>query len=118
MNNVKETKPQWSVGDTVWYDPTTVGLLFRATVQSEPKSIAGGLWVVSLGELPPEYRVYSGRTSYSVMAPVDSPCTIYDRDPNDDRNFIRWDEYQSGKVTLRSSTLKSVANESEEATGS
>jgi hypothetical protein len=118
MNNVKETKPQWSVGDTVWYDPTTVGLLFRATIKSEPKNMAGGLWVVSLEGLPPEYRQYSGRTSFSVLAPVESPCTIYDRDPNDDRNCIRWDEYQSSKSTLRSSTLKGVVDEAEEATGS
>lgn len=114
MNIVKETKPQWSVGDTVWYDPTTVGLLFRATVKSEPKNIAGGLWVVSLDDLPPEYRSFSGRTSFSVLAPVESPCTIYDRDPNDDRNFIRWDEYMSGRPTVRPSTLESVVKEAEE----
>lgn len=115
MDNVKETKPKWSVGDTVWYDPTTVGLLFRATVKSEPRNLAGDLWVVWLGELPSEYRAYSGRTSYSVLAPVESPCTIYERDPSDDRSFINWNEYRD--MQPMSSTLKCVVAKAEEATG-
>lgn len=115
---MKENKPQWSVGDTVWYDPGTVGLLFRAVVKTEPWKFAGEIWVVGLEGLPAEFKSYSGRAAPStLLGLVDAPCNVFQRRPEDDRSCIHWDQYRADQGTP-SSRMNHVAEAFEEDTRS
>lgn len=112
MSGVKESKPLWAFGDAVWYDSGTVGLLFRATICSEPFLFAGDLWVAKVNELPEEYRTYSGRSSAGpVLVLVDSPCNIYQRRQEDNRPFILWNEYREEQLARTSRTKRANALE-------
>lgn len=115
---MKDNKPQWAVGDAVWYDPGTVGLLFRAVVRTEPWKLGGELWVVGLDGLPREYNSYSGKVAPpTLVAMVDQPCNVYQRRSDDDRSYIHWDQYRADQGTP-SSRMNHVAEAFEEDTHS
>lgn len=114
---VQEVRPQWAVGDTVWYSPGTSGLLFMAVIKKAPWKLIG-LWVVGVGDLPSGYRVFIGMTHPAVVvATTDSPQTIYARDPNDERSWIHWNQFKNQR-RAESGKMKHVVEEGKESTDS
>lgn len=102
-----------AIGDRVWYDPDATGLMFSATVRSDP-SESDGIWLVELKDLPSEYREYmGGRTPPVVLALADR---VFPRAEGTDRGFIHWNEYLA-QCQARSAKMTGVAEEVKEDPG-
>lgn len=81
---------RWVKGDTIWYDPGGLGILFKGVVVKESHRLAGENFV-GIGELPPEYRPYANNPNALVTTALQK--NVWFRSRNDDRTSIHWNEY-------------------------